>query len=106
MDIITFNSMPEAIGLLLLKVEAIENRLQSQEPIKDESPKFLNIDEAAALLRKSKPSMYRLSSERRFPVYKNGKNLLFKENELKEFIAKSRRKTTYEIKAEIEQKSR
>jgi excisionase family DNA binding protein len=98
---LTFEQVPKAIGILLSKVEAIEELLNHPPSAKEETSKFLNIDEAAAMLHKSKPTMYRLATERRFPVYKNGKQLLFKESELNEYLNQTRRKTCYEIQSEV-----
>jgi excisionase family DNA binding protein len=68
--------------------------------VKDEPQKFIAIDEAATVLHKSKPTVYRLASERRIPSFKNGKSLLFKESDLLAFIEQTRRKSSLEIKAE------
>jgi excisionase family DNA binding protein len=98
---LTFDNMPETLGILLSKIEAIEELLSSQPVPKEESEIFLSIDEAAAFLHKSKPTLYRLTRERKFPVYKNGRQLLFKASELKEYLNRLRQKSTLEIQSEI-----
>ncbi len=52
---------------------------------------FLNIIEAAEYLGVSKQSLYRIAGERKIVSYKPKRFLYFKEEDLKEYILKSKR---------------
>ena len=52
---------------------------------------FFKIKQAAEYLGISDQSMYRLTSERKIVSYKPGRYIYFKEEDLKEYILKSKR---------------
>ena len=52
---------------------------------------FLNIDQAAEYLGLSKPSLYKLTSERKIVSYKPARTLYFKEEDLKNYILSAKR---------------
>ena len=52
---------------------------------------FLNIDQAAEYLGLSKPSLYKLTSERKIVSYKPAGILYFKEEDLKNYILNAKR---------------
>ena len=52
---------------------------------------FLNIDQAAEYLGLSKPSLYKLTSERKIVSYKPTRTLYFKEEDLKNYILNAKR---------------
>jgi excisionase family DNA binding protein len=52
---------------------------------------FLNIDQAAEYLGLSKPSLYKLTSERKIVSYKPTRTLYFKEEDLKNYILSAKR---------------
>ncbi len=58
----------------------------------NESEKFtyLSIDEAAQLLRVSKSKIYKMISHRVIPHFKIGRRVLFKADELNEYISNLR----------------
>ena len=53
--------------------------------------KYLTVDEAAALTRLSRQTLYRRSCERSIPTVRVGGRLLFPEDELREWIDAGRR---------------
>lgn len=53
---------------------------------------FIDINEASLFIKLSKPSIYRLVGNRNIPFYRSGRKLLFKVEELIEWIEKSRKK--------------
>jgi len=62
----------------------------------DQKP-FLNVDEAASFLNYSKFYLYRLVQQKRISSYRpSGGRLLFKLNELEEFVLRGRRPAIYE----------
>lgn len=64
----------------------------------DDKP--LNIEEAAAFIRKPKSTIYQLTSTRQIPFSKMGKQLLFFKKDLLKWIEEGKKKTQKEIEAE------
>ncbi|MBL0202410.1 MAG: helix-turn-helix domain-containing protein [Chitinophagaceae bacterium] len=64
----------------------------------NDSETILDIDEAAAYIKLSVPSIYRLVGENNLPVIKKGKKLLFQKNALTAWLLEGRRMTSNEIK--------
>ena len=69
-----------------------------QSSIYDDKP--LNIEEAAAFIRKPKSTIYQLTSTRQIPFSKMGKQLLFFKKDLLKWIEEGKKKTQKEIEAE------
>ncbi len=70
--------------------KALGDSNSSAEVINGE--KYLDINEASAVVRLSKPSLYRLVGNRKIPFYRSGRKLVFKMKELMDWIEKSRKK--------------
>jgi len=49
--------------------------------------KLLTVEEAASILRISKPTMYRLTANRKIPHYKAGARILFSEEHIREYLS-------------------
>jgi excisionase family DNA binding protein len=81
------NSVRKALG---------EQSLQSSSI--DDKP--LNIEEAAAFLKKPKSTIYQLTSTRKIPFSKMGKQLLFFKKDLLLWIEEGKKKTQKQIEAE------
>jgi excisionase family DNA binding protein len=64
----------------------------------DDKP--LNIEEAAAFIKKPKSTVYQLTSTRQIPFSKMGKQLLFFKKDLLKWIEDGKKKTQKEIEAE------
>ena len=64
----------------------------------DDQP--INIDEAAAFIKKPKSTVYQLTSTRKIPFNKVGKQLLFFKKDLLAWIEESKKKTKKEIESE------
>lgn len=60
----------------------------------------INIDEAAAFVKKPKSTIYQLTSTRQIPFNKVGKQLLFFRKDLLLWIEDSKKKTKKQIEAE------
>ena len=60
----------------------------------------MNIDEAAAFLKKPKSSIYQLTSARQIPFSKVGKPLFFFKKDLLDWLEEGKKKTKKEIEAE------
>lgn len=102
MEAITFERMPEAIGIVLSRLENIEALLgQKQLPAKSIEDQILTIEEAAALIKLSKNTIYNLVSSAVIPYSKKGKRLYFSKKELMAWLMSGRRKTRREIAAAL-----
>ena len=101
MKITTFDQLPTAVNDVLQKLEHLEQlltaRSQQHESIPD---RLLNIDEAAAFLHLSVPTLYGKVHSRAIPFSKPGKRLYFSEAELTTWIKEGRRKTQSELALE------
>lgn len=98
---ITFERMPEAIATILSEVSKIRDLVE-----KDRKPtekcKPIGIDEACILIKKAKPTLYALARKNLIPSCKSGGKLYFYEDQLLNWVDAGKRKTTAELKAEIE----
>lgn len=70
----------------------------SQSSFDEDKP--LNIEEAAAFIRKPKSTIYQLTSTRQIPFSKMGKQLLFFKKDLLKWIVEGKKKTQKEIEGE------
>ena len=103
MDIneITFDNLPKAIAYLIQEMGDIKLLLQQRELQAVQMKKNpINITEACKIIGKAKPTVYGLVQKKMIPCYKTGKMLYFFEDELLDWILKSKRKTLYEIDLE------
>ena len=92
------NQRLKNIEVLLIDIKHSPN-LYSKEEEKDE---FLDIKEAAFLLKYSLPSMYRLVKTREIPSLKKAGKILFSKEELIKWAKEGRRKTVVEINEDAE----
>jgi len=74
-------------------IREIKKTLSHQKPI-------LCLNEAAHFTGFSKSHIYKLSSKGGIPCYKRGKHLLFKREELEQWMLSNRKATVEEIEAE------
>ncbi len=65
---------------------------QPQQQTKKEEDKYLSVKEACEFLKCSTTKLWRLRKEKKLNSYKSGRNILFKKNELEEFINQSEKK--------------
>lgn len=82
-------------------------RVTVREALAEHTPKSsflddhpINIDEAAAFIKKPKSTIYQLTSTRQIPFNKVGKQLLFFKKDLLAWIEESKKKTQKQIEAE------
>jgi excisionase family DNA binding protein len=87
--------------LALLIDISVRNALAEHTPkssFLDDQP--INIDEAAAFIKKPKSTVYQMTSTRKIPFNKVGKQLLFFKKDLLAWIEESKKKTKKEIESE------
>ena len=83
---INFNNLPEAVGLLIQKVENLVSLMQTkQAPEKVEFDR-IKIEEASNITGYGKSKMYKLTSENKIPHKLMGNRLIFSRKELLEWL--------------------
>ena len=99
----TFEKLPEAVNALIQEVKFLRTEVLELSKSNDEkSPNdFIDINEAAKLLHKSKATIYSLVSKSIIPHYKNGQKLFFSQEELIEWIRSGKKLTTAELVKEL-----
>ncbi|WBV54142.1 helix-turn-helix domain-containing protein [Chryseobacterium gambrini] len=101
---ISFENLPKAVAHLTTEIAEIKSMVQNvriSEPKEKGIP--IGIEDVSRIIGKAKPTIYTLVRQRKIPCYKNGKKLYFFEEELLEWIAEGKRKTTSEIEIEAQQ---
>ena len=94
---VSFENLPQAVSLLLEKVETLEQLLKSQQNPALPSDKPLTISQAAEFVNLTVPTLYGFVSKRTIPFSKVGKRLYFSENELTSWIQNGRQQTRDEL---------
>ena len=100
--------MENPFEIVLNKLNAIEELLK--QTIKDDkvsaamfnavAPDVLNLNQASEYISLSKSAIYKKTSERTIPHFKQGKKLYFKRSELNEWLTASKVATSDEIEQE------
>lgn len=102
---VTFNNLPEAVAMLLMKVEKLERLLTDRaEPEQEAEDRWLSLEELTEYLPgKPKPNtIYGWVSARKIPFYKKGKTLSFRQSEINAWLTAGRVLTMNELEAEAE----
>ena len=87
MDKITFEQLPQAVSLLIEKVEVLRKLADKVDKVlgkdgQQNDRRLLALDDVAALLGKSASTIYAMTSEKRIPYHKRGNKLYFFEDEI------------------------
>lgn len=101
MEQLSFENLPQAVSLLLEKVDSLEQLLKSQPTIISNAPsdKPMSIAEAAKFVNLTVPTIYGFVSKRTIPFSKVGKRLYFTESELTSWIQNGRQQTRDELQS-------
>ncbi len=95
---LSFNELPEAVSNLLLEVKEIKQLLiKHDKPQTKEHEKFIDIDEVARYLRKSRFTIYGLVHKGKIPYHKFGRKLYFKISEIEALIEANKCKSIDEF---------
>ena len=97
---LTFDQLPAAVTDLTREVSALRQLLISKEQHTEQPEHFLTIQQAAAFLCLSVPTIYSKVSKRELPYMKQGKRLYFEKSELSEYLKAGKKKTSAEMEAE------
>lgn len=98
---LTFDKLPEAVAYLIEAVAEIKSLVKNKTELPEKRIP-IGIEDACRIIQKSKPTIYALVRKGLLPSYKRGKKLFFFEEELLEWIAKGKKKTILDIRAEME----
>jgi excisionase family DNA binding protein len=98
---ITFNEIPQAIEILLAKMEKIESFLCNKDCISN-SDEWFSLDQLCKYHpgNPSRQTVYGWVCSRSIPFHKAGKKLLFLKSEIDNWIKSGRVKTFDEIQSE------
>ena len=98
-NVVSFENLPQAVSLLLEKVDTLEQLLKSQQTIISQAPsdRPMSIAEAAKFVNLTVPTLYGFVSKRTIPFSKVGKRLYFSEKELTSWIQSGRKQTRDEL---------
>lgn len=98
-NVLSFENLPQAVSLLLEKVDSLEQLLKSQQTIISQAPsdRPMSIKEAAKFVNLTVPTLYGFVSKRTIPFSKVGKRLYFSETELTSWIQSGRKQTKDEL---------
>ena len=99
MEKVSFENLPQAVSLLLEKVDSLEQLLKSQQTTISNAPsdRPMSISEAAKFVNLTVPTLYGFVSKRTIPFSKVGKRLYFSETELTSWIQSGRKQTRDEL---------
>lgn len=98
---LTFDKLPEAVAYLIEAVAEIKSLVKNKTELPEKRIP-IGIEDACRIIQKAKPTIYALVRKGLLPSYKRGKKLFFFEEELLEWIAKGKKKTILDIRAEME----
>lgn len=98
---LTFDKLPEAVAYLIEAVAEIKSLVKNKTELPEKRIP-IGIEYACRIIQKAKPTIYALVRKGLLPSYKRGKKLFFFEEELLEWIAKGKKKTILDIRAEME----
>jgi excisionase family DNA binding protein len=102
MEKITFDNLPQAVAMLLEKVEKLEAVLCAKQVETKIEEKPMGVKEAAAFLELAVPTIYSKVSRGDLPAYKSGRKLYFDEAMLIKHIKSARKQVTQEMEIKIE----
>ena len=94
-----FENLPEAVGLLIEKIESLEKHLleNSGKRTTEQSDQLMTVDQAAEFLNLAKPTVYSMVSRGELPYMKRSKRLYFSRKDLIAYIRDGRKKTKSEM---------
>ena len=104
MEKLTFENLPEAVQLILEKLERLEKTLVSSPSQKEERKETINISDASAILGLAKDTVYSKVCRGQIPAFKLGKKLLFNRKELEEYIETNKDQTKFHLKKMADEK--
>ncbi|MCL2561583.1 MAG: helix-turn-helix domain-containing protein [Rikenellaceae bacterium] len=104
MEKLTFDDLPKAVSQLGIQLDAIHQMLAQRIEPQPTPPtdKLLSVQEAAAFLRLTVPTVYSKVSRCELPAMKRGNRLHFSQAELIGYLKSGKKKSHTEINAKAE----
>jgi excisionase family DNA binding protein len=104
MEKLSFESLPEAVSILLEKVSNIEMQLQKSSIQQPPTDTWFDLTELCQYHpdKPAKPTVYAYVQNRTIPFHKKGKKLFFLKSEIDTWLKSGRRSTSLEIAAEVD----
>lgn len=101
-DTITFDQIPGTIKQLVDEVKSLREKIDKISENTDQrkgqdTHRVLYVDEVCKMIRKSRNTLYAMTSKGIIPSYKQGKYLYFFEDEILEWIKTSRKNVNVRI---------
>ena len=100
MERFNFNELPEVVRQLFEMVENIEVMMQKLQPAENNELDLMDVTQAATHLKITPAALYTKVSRKEIQHSKVGRRLYFSHEDLKNYIASGKRKTSAEIAAE------
>ena len=96
---LSFENLPQAVGLLIERIESLEKLLLENSGKKTSEPsgQLMTIDQAAEFLNLAKPTVYSMVSRGEIPYMKRSKRLYFCQQDLMAYIRDGRKMTDIEL---------
>lgn len=104
MDKLSFEDLPEAVGMILEKLDALQASIAGQTAVEAKEQEPMNIDCAAAFLGLAKATLYSKVCRGEIPAFKLGKKLLFDRSELHSYLLSNRTRTNFHLRMEVDTK--
>lgn len=104
MEKLSFENLPEAVQLILEKLERLEKTLLAPQLQNEERKETINISNASAILGLAKATIYSKVCRGEIPAFKLGKKLLFNRKELDEYIKSNKYQTNFHLKKLADEK--
>ena len=104
MEKFTFENLPEAVQLILEKLERMEKLLTDKQPEKPDSVESLDIQAASIFLGLAKATVYSKVCRGHIPAFKLGKKLLFNRSELEDYLEENKDQTNFHLKKAADEK--
>ncbi len=104
MDKLSFEDLPEAVAMILEKLDALQAYIAGQTAGEANEQEPMNIDCAAAFLGLAKATLYSKVCRGEIPAFKLGKKLLFDRRELHSYLLANRTKTNFQLRMEVDAK--
>ena len=104
MEKLTFEDLPQAVQLIMDKLDKLETLIIGQQHLKPESNESLDITGASALLGLAQATVYSKVCRGEIPAFKLGRKLLFDRKELEGYLDTAKEQTSFHLKKMADEK--
>lgn len=96
-----WNVSKDELRDLIASVVREELNARMDDRLGKEDKEYLSVDETCDRCHFSKSALYKLTASRAIPSIKAGKRLLLRKSDVDEYLARHRRRSIHEIRAEL-----